>query len=77
MQQKFSKQHSVSIIFGREAVVAYEKSELPQEALRRLGVIRDYQFDSINELNAFIHGVQEVRGHADFLPVHRTYHGMH
>ncbi|MCH8506877.1 MAG: hypothetical protein LAT50_21565 [Ectothiorhodospiraceae bacterium] len=54
MLQKFSKPHSVSVILGREAVVAYEKGELPQQALRRLGVVRDYNFDSIQELNAFM-----------------------
>lgn len=77
MQRSFSKPHKVSIILGLEAVKAYENGELPQQALRRLGVVRDYQFDTVQELNAFIHGIEEVRGFADFLPVHRTFHGMH
>lgn len=48
MPRTFEKPHSVSVILGQEAVKAYEKGELPQQALRRLGFVRDYNFDSIH-----------------------------
>lgn len=49
MPRILSRPHSVSVILGHEAVLAYEKGELPQQALRRLGVVRDYEFSSIHE----------------------------
>lgn len=73
MSQKIWKwspsQHECAVIFGIDAVDAYEDGETSVEALSRLGQVKFYEFNSIPELNAFIRGVEEAQGALDALSV--------
>ncbi|MCG7629059.1 hypothetical protein MHM88_14705 [Epibacterium sp. MM17-32] len=62
-------QHEVAVIFGSDAVDAYEEGETSVEALKRLGLVKFYEFDSIPELNAFIMGIEEAQTGMEGLPV--------
>lgn len=61
--------HEVQVIFGSTAVQAYLDGEHDEETLSMLGRIKTYRFKTVPELNAFIHGVEEARGHANAVAV--------
>lgn len=58
-----------AVIYGTDAVDAYNSGETSVEALEGLGQVKFYQFPSVAELNAFIMGVEQAQGALDALPV--------
>ena len=70
-QQKFRGRAKtlpeVSVVFGMAAVAAYRDGERDPRMLNKVGSVRHYTFDTIEELNAFILGVEEATGRLDSL----------
>lgn len=65
----FPKPLEIAVIYGIDAVDAYNYGETRVEELSRLGQVKFFEFQSVAELNAFIHGVEEAQGALDALPV--------
>lgn len=62
--------HKISVIFGPIAVSAYLNGERNVETLRLLSDdVRHYEFTTIQELNAFIIGIEEATGLDDAIAV--------
>ncbi|MBN9889732.1 hypothetical protein [Salipiger abyssi] len=56
------KPHEVSVIYGSEAVAAYHAGTKSIASLRRLGRVRTYHFMTVQEMNAFIFGLEQAMG---------------
>ena len=63
------KLHECDVIFGLDAVDAYNTGTTSLEALQRLGTVKHYRFISLRELNAFLLGIEEAQGALDVLAV--------
>jgi hypothetical protein len=67
--QKFSgrpkRQLGLTIVFGLAATRAYQGGERDQEVLNRIGRFKYFSFDSLEEMNAFILGIEEAVGYLD------------
>jgi len=46
----------IAVVFGVDAVDAYNGGETSVDALSRIGQVKLYEFNSVAEMNAFIHG---------------------
>jgi hypothetical protein len=61
--------HDCAVIFGIDAVDAYNAGETSLEALEGFGQVKFYEFNTLSELNAFLRGVDAAQGALDALPV--------
>ena len=55
----------LTVVFGLAATRAYQDSERDKDVLNRLGRIKSFSFDSLEEMNAFILGIEEAVGYLD------------
>lgn len=72
MSQRITRKlslHDCHVIFGIDAVDAYNDGETSLEMLSHLGVVKHYSFVSVRELNAFLMGIEEAQGALDALAV--------
>ena len=60
-----SRPHKIYVVFGIEATRAYSGGERDPEVLNRVGKLREYVFDTLKEMNAFIQGVEDATGYLD------------
>jgi hypothetical protein len=63
------KLHECAVIYGTDAVDAYNEGQTSLEALKGLGQVKFYNFGTIPELNAFLRGIDAAQGALDALPV--------
>ena len=67
--QQFSgrpkRQLRLTIVFGLAATRAYQDGERDQEVLNRIGRFKYFSFESLEEMNAFILGIEEAVGYLD------------
>lgn len=59
--------HDVHVVYGRAATRAYAEGERDPNVLNQMGYFRRHSFDTVEELNAFIMGVEEATGHMESL----------
>lgn len=52
--------HECFVIFGHEAIQAYQQGESSLSLLNDLGKVRKFSFPTLCELNAFIYGLELV-----------------
>lgn len=55
------------VILGHMAAAAYEDGERDEELLKTLGSLKRHTFSSIEEMNAYIQGVEDATGYLDHL----------
>lgn len=63
------ERHDCAVIFGVDAVDAYNTGVTSVEELKEKGAVKFYSFPHVDELNAFILGIEEAQGALDALPV--------
>jgi len=69
LNHRSTKPHRVDVIFGLDAVDAYNAGQTSTAALRRCGTVKYYEFTTVFELNAFVLGIEEAQGALDALAV--------
>lgn len=66
-QQNYSgrspTQRKLLVVLGQQASAAYDDGERDETILVGLGVLKRRQFDSIEEMNAYIEGVEDATGY--------------
>lgn len=65
--EKPKRQLEITVVFGIAATRAYADGERDAAILRCLGRTHTFTFNSLEELNSFILGVEEATGYHDTL----------
>lgn len=57
----------ITVVYGASATQAYEDGERDLALLGSLGRVKTYKFQTVQEMNAFIMGVEDATGFLDSL----------
>lgn len=61
--------HKIQLLFGADVILAYEDGEDRTEVLSLLGEVRELNFDTVTETNAFLRGLEISHGREHVLAV--------
>jgi len=61
------KQHRIAVVYGVAATRLFHDGERDAAALSQVGKFKEYTFETVQELNAFILGVEDATGYLDSL----------